>query len=70
MRPIKKINLPLRQDIQSLISKFEFPILLVEDNAITLLELSRKYNHSILINSLLNPEFVTITSISTGKIWI
>ncbi len=47
MRPIKKINLPLRQDIQSLISKFEFPILLVEDNAITLLELSRKYNHSI-----------------------
>lgn len=47
MKPLKKVNLPLRQDIQSLISMFEFPILLVEDNAIILLDLSRKYSGAI-----------------------
>ena len=43
-KPIKKINLPLRQTIQSIASNFEFPLLITEDNKIILLELSRSYN--------------------------
>lgn len=44
MRPLKKINLPLRQTIQFLISNFEFPILLSDENSITLIEMARSYN--------------------------
>ncbi len=47
MKPIKKINLPLKQNLQYLISSFEFPILLTEGDTITVLELSRSYNHSV-----------------------
>jgi hypothetical protein len=47
MKPIKKINLPLKQDLQYLISSFEFPILIAEGDTITVLELFRSYNHSV-----------------------
>lgn len=44
MKSLKKINLPLRQTIQYLISSFDFPILLSDENSITLIEMSRSYN--------------------------
>jgi hypothetical protein len=47
MKPIKKINLPLKQDLQYLISSFEFPIILAEGETITILELARNYNHTV-----------------------
>lgn len=47
MKPIKKIKLPLKQDLQSLISNFEFPIILTEGDTITILELARSYNHTV-----------------------
>ncbi len=47
MKPIKKINLPLKQNLQYLISSFEFPIILTEADTITVLELARTYNHSV-----------------------
>lgn len=43
MRPVKNIKPVLRQNIQKIVSKLEFPIVLKEENVITILELSRTY---------------------------
>ena len=43
MRPVKNIKPALRQNIQKIVSKLEFPIVLKEENVITILELSRTY---------------------------